>query len=241
MTKILIFFRIILMKSKFKKILLIFVNTLTLSRLVGAFVLPFIYLKYGASVSAIVTIILFSTDAVDGFLARTFKISTMFGSAMDALCDKVLSLTAFIILGLEYNIMFIPLGLELIIILINYLIYRAGGNVQSSLTGKIKTVIIDISTIISFILISLPALKININYNINTLILIFGILSIIAEIFAIINYSLKYKRTLKDPTLTKIKYQNRKRKTLKEALTDSFSHEYYLEHRNESILKQLYK
>lgn len=241
MTKILILFRILLMKNKLKRILLIFVNTLTLSRLVGAFVLPFIYLKYGASVSAIVTIILFSTDAVDGFLARTFKISTMFGSAMDALCDKVLSLTAFIILGLEYNIMFIPLGLEIIIILINYLIYRAGGNVQSSLTGKIKTVIIDISTIISFILISLPALKINIDYDISTLILIFGILSIIAEIFAIINYSLKYKRTLKDPTLTKIKYQNRKRKTLKEALADSFSHEYYLEHRNESILKQLYK
>ncbi len=241
MTKILILFRIILMKSKLKKVLLIFINALTLSRLVGAFVLPFIYFKYGSSISALITIILFSTDAVDGFLARTFKISTMFGSAMDALCDKVLSLTAFIILGLEYNIMFIPLGLELIIILINYLIYRAGGNVQSSLTGKIKTVIIDISTIISFILISLPALKINIDYDISTLILIFGILSIIAEIFAIINYSLKYKRTLKDPTLTKIKYQNRKRKTLKEALTDSFSHEYYLEHRNESILKQLYK
>ena len=224
-----------------KIIKLIIVNTITSIRLIGAFVLPFIYLKYGANIVAIFVIILFLSDAIDGFLARTFKISTMFGSAMDALCDKVLSLTAFIILGLEYNIMFIPLGLEIIIILINYLIYRAGGNVQSSLTGKIKTVIIDISTIISFILISLPALKINIDYDISTLILIFGILSIIAEIFAIINYSLKYKRTLKDPTLTKIKYQNRKRKTLKEALTDSFSHEYYLEHRNESILKQLYK
>ncbi len=229
------------MKNKLRKMLLIFINTLTLSRLIGAFVLPFVYVKYGPSISAVVTIVLFATDAIDGFLARTFKLSTMFGSAMDALCDKVLSLVAFVILGLQYHIMFIPLTLEIIIILINYLIYRAGGNVQSSITGKIQTVVIDVSTIVSFVLISLPALKIHINYDIYTLIIILGILSIIAEIAAIINYSLKYSLTLKDPSLTHVKYQNRKRKTLKEALENSFDHDYYLKHRNESILKQLYK
>jgi len=230
------------MKNKiFKKILLIIVNSITLTRLIGAFALPFIYLKYGASTSALVTIVLFSTDAVDGFLARTFHISTMFGSAMDALCDKLLSLSAFIILGFQYYIMFCPLILEITITLINYLIYRAGGNVQSSITGKVKTIIIDLCTIISFILISLPALKINLNFDINILITIFGLISIVADISAIINYTKKYKTTINDPNLTHVKYQNRTKKTLKEALTDSFSHEYYLKHRNESILKQLYK
>ena len=31
------------------------------------------------------------------------------------------------------------------------------------------------------------------------------------------------------------------RPELKEALTDAFNHEYYLEHRNESIIKLIYK
>ena len=72
------------MKYSASKIVeLVIVNLITLTRLVGALLLPLIYIKYGPSICAIWTIVLFATDAIDGFLARTLKISTFFGSAMD--------------------------------------------------------------------------------------------------------------------------------------------------------------
>ena len=230
-----------------KKIMLIIINMITLTRLIGAFTLPVVYYKYGASTSALVTIILFSTDAIDGFLARTFDLSTIFGSAMDAFCDKLLNFTALVILGIEYNIMLIPLILEITIFIINYLIYRAGGNVQSSITGKIKTIILDILVICNFIIISLPALNIDFSLtkhlinNTYTYIMIFGIISIIADILTIINYSNKYYKTIKDNNIVRVKYQNRTRKTFREFMEDAFNHDYYLEHKDSPVLRLFYK
>ena len=77
------------MKYSASKIVeLVIVNLITLTRLVGALLLPLIYIKYGPSICAIWTIVLFATDAIDGFLARTLKISTFFGSAMDGISDS---------------------------------------------------------------------------------------------------------------------------------------------------------
>ena len=143
--------------SALKIIELVFVNLITTTRLLGAFALPFIYVYHGPSVCALITIILFLTDAIDGFLARRLKISTFLGSMLDAFSDKLLNGISFIILGIEYNIMFAPLILELSILYTNYSTYRFGGNVQSSIIGKIKTVILDIFVILSFALLSLNA------------------------------------------------------------------------------------
>ena len=236
------------MKSNiFKKILLVIINLITLSRLLGAIILPFIYYKYGASISAIVTIVLFSTDAIDGYLARTFELSTLFGSAMDAMCDKLLNFTSLTLLAIEYNIMFYPLILEIIILLINYLIYRQGGNVQSSIVGKIKTIFLDVFVILSFVIISLPALKINshiINHlihNTGTYIMIFAFICIINQILTVINYTNKLIKTKKDPKIKRIKYQNRKRKTFKEFMEDAFDHNYYLQYKDFPIVRLFYK
>ena len=147
--------------SVLKIVELVIVNVITMTRLVGAIILPFIYVKYGASICAIWTIVLFATDAIDGFLARTFKISTFFGSAMDGISDKLLNAISFIILGIQYNIMIPPLILELAIMSTLYSTYRFGGNIQSSKTGKIKTIILDVCVILSFTLMSLPALNID--------------------------------------------------------------------------------
>ena len=115
--------------SALKIIELVFVNLITTTRLLGAFALPFIYVYHGPSVCALITIILFLTDAIDGFLARRLKISTFLGSMLDAFSDKLLNGISFIILGIEYNIMFAPLILELSILYTNYSTYRFGGNV----------------------------------------------------------------------------------------------------------------
>ena len=226
---------------------LIFVNLITLTRLLGAFALPFIYTFKGASVCAIVTIILFLTDAIDGFLARTLKISTFLGSSLDALSDKLLNAISFIILGIEYNIMIPPLILEISILLTNYSTYRFGGNVQSSIIGKVKTIVLDVFVIFSFILLSLNVINTNnkiINYfidNTTTYINIFGCIITIACIVALLDYMKKNKQTRENPKLTHVKFQKRKRKTFKEVMRDAIDTKYYIKHKDEAIMKQLYK
>ena len=232
------------MKNKvIRNLWLIIINSITLSRLIGALLLPIIFYKYGNSVTALIVLILYLTDAIDGLLARKLHLTTFFGGAMDAMCDKLLNFVAFILLGLMYNIMFCPLVLEITIILINYLIYRHGGNVQTSKTGRLKTIILDIFVILSFVVISLPALKIYIFTNniVKLLINIFSIIIVVVDFITIIDYDKKYKLVKNDPKITHIKYQNRKRKTIKDIKHDLFDTEYYLKHKNESILKQFYK
>ncbi len=232
------------MKNKvIRNLWLIIINSITLSRLIGALLLPIIFYKYGNSVTALIVLILYLTDAIDGLLARKLHLTTFFGGAMDAMCDKLLNFVAFILLGLMYNIMFCPLVLEITIILINYLIYRHGGNVQTSKTGRLKTIILDIFVILSFVVISLPALKIYIFTNniVKLLINIFSIIIVVVDFITIIDYDKKYKLVKNDPKITHIKYQNRKRKTINDIKHDLFDTEYYLKHKNESILKQFYK
>lgn len=232
------------MKNKvIRNLWLIIINSITLSRLIGALLLPIIFYKYGNSVTALIVLILYLTDAIDGLLARKLHLTTFFGGAMDAMCDKLLNFVAFILLGLMYNIMFCPLVLEITIILINYLIYRHGGNVQTSKTGRLKTIILDIFVILSFVVISFPALKIYIFTNniVKLLINIFSIIIVVVDFITIIDYDKKYKLVKNDPKITHIKYQNRKRKTINDIKHDLFDTEYYLKHKNESILKQFYK
>lgn len=226
---------------------LVIVNVITMTRLVGAIILPFIYVKYGASICAIWTIVLFATDAIDGFLARTFKISTFFGSAMDGISDKLLNAISFIILGIQYNIMIPPLILELAIMSTLYSTYRFGGNIQSSKTGKIKTIILDVCVILSFTLMSLPALNIDnaiinhLTHYTHTYIIFLGCIITIASIITLMDYNKKNKSTRNNKKLTHVKYQHRIKKNTKEILSDLFNTEYYIKHKNEPIMKQFYK
>ena len=225
---------------------LIVVNTITLVRLIGAFLLPFLYYKYGANFTALFIIILFFSDQVDGFLARALKIPTFFGSIMDASSDKLLNLISFVILGLEHNIMFAPLVIEIAILYTIYSTYRYGGNIQSSFAGKVKTVILDICVIFCFILISLPALKIDnniINYlieNTDNYILILGIVTLIACLIALNDYVQKNKKARENPKCMSIKYEEKNRKSMKLIFEQLFDTNYYLKHKDESIMKQFY-
>ena len=145
------------MNKKVLKIFeLILVNAITMTRLIGAFILPFIYHYYGASIVSIFIICLFLTDTIDGFLARKLKISTFFGSLIDGVSDKLLNFISFLILGFINVFMFAPLIIEISIFYTMYSTYRYGGNIQSSKIGKTKTIILDIGVILSFMLISLP-------------------------------------------------------------------------------------
>lgn len=229
-----------------KIIKLIIVNVITSIRLIGALILPFIYYKYGVSASATFIIVLFLTDAVDGLLARLFKVSTFFGSAMDASSDKLLNFIAFVILGLEYNIMIAPLCIEIAILYTSYSTYRYGGNIKASTIGKIKTIILDIFVVLSFVLLSLPTLSINtpfINKMISLtdfMIHIFGFIILLACLVTLIDYIGNNKLARLNPKYMHNNYKGKKRKPFKEVLHLIFDPEHYKNHRNESIIEQFY-
>ena len=135
------------------------------------------------------------------------------------------------------------------VILSDYVIYGElfGGNIQSSRIGKIKTVILDICVVGSFLLLSLPTLGINsiiINYiieNTHYYIVLLGSICSIFEIFALLDYRKKNNISRENPSNIKIKDLNITKKTFKELIHDSFDTKYYLLHKNEPIMRQLYK
>ena len=230
-----------------KTIELIIVNAITLCRLLGALLLPFIYHLYGINVVAILTIFLFLSDALDGFLARKLKISTFFGCSMDALSDKVLNAIVFILLGIEYRYMIPPLIIEILILYISYLTYKHWGNVKSTNVGKVKTVILDICVILSFILLSIPKIGINgkvIKYiitNTDFYIIILSSIITISCLIALLDYIKRYKETRYNPKYIKVKKRKKLGKSFNEIITRSFDIEYYSKHKDESIMDQLYK
>ena len=233
-------------KRALKIIKIILINLISSIRFVGAFLLPFIYHKYGASFTAIIVIILFLTDSIDGFLARSLKCSTFFGSIIDALSDKLLNLISFIILGLEYNIMFAPLIVEISILYTIYSTYRYGGNIQASVIGKIKTIILDICVILCFILISLKAFNLKSNFinyiinNIDNYILVLGITTLISCLIALTDYMNKNKQARKDPECMNKKYEQKNKKKTKLIFKQLFDTNYYYKHKDEPIMKQFY-
>ena len=233
-------------KKVVKIIKLIIINSITAIRLIGAFLLPFIYHKYGPNFTSIFIICLFLSDTIDGFLARKLKCSTFFGSIMDASSDKLLNFISFIILGLEYNIMFAPLIVEICILYTIYSTYRYGGNIQSSITGKIKTIILDICVILCFILMSLPIFKIKsefINYlieNTNNYSILLGIITLISCLVALTDYMMKNKDARTNPKCMNIKYEEKNRKSIKLIIKQLFDTNYYIKHKDEPIMKQFY-
>lgn len=230
-----------------KTIELIIVNTITLCRLLGALILPIIYHIHSINAVAILTIFLFLSDAIDGFLARKLKISTFFGCSMDALSDKVLNAIVFILLGIEYRYMIPPLIIEILILYISYLTYKQGGNVKSTKVGKIKTIILDVCVILSFLLLSIPKLGINgkvIKYiitNTDFYIITFSSIITISCLIALLDYIKRYKDTRFNPKYIKVKKRKKLGKSFKEIITRSFDTDYYTKHKNESIMDQLYK
>ena len=248
LTKSNIFHKIKCMKYSCIKIIeLVLVNAITLCRLFGALFLPIAYHLYGINFVALVTIFLFITDAIDGFLARRLKISTFFGCSMDALSDKVLNATLFILLGIEYRYMIPPLIVEILILYISYLTYKNGGNVKSTKTGKIKTIILDVCVILSLILLSIPKLNIDgkvtkyIISNTDFYIIILSSIITISCLIALLDYIKRYKNARFNPKYIKVKKRKKTGKSFKEIITRSFDIEYYSKHKDESIMDQLYK
>ena len=118
-------------------------NLLTASRLLGTFVIPFLFFR-GNYIGTVLATVAFSiTDFFDGFIARTFNVSSVFGEIFDPLADKLLMLAALIGL-LVWNradvwAVFLILSREFFITGLRVVAASKGIKVAASNLGKYKT------------------------------------------------------------------------------------------------------
>jgi len=121
-------------------------NFLTLMRLllVPVFAIFFVQGKYLEAIAVFVFCGI--TDIVDGYIARKFNMITNFGKLMDPIADKVLQITALVLLTvvLKLNIIFVMVfGIkELAMFLGSAYLYKKKVVVFSNWYGKAATVVL---------------------------------------------------------------------------------------------------
>lgn len=225
------------MSKKIKKII---VNALTLSRIVGALSIPFIFSTVNTTFLIILLALLFITDFLDGKLSRAWQVSTIGGALLDPLGDKLLAIVCILSLvgtHIDYLVLFL---FEIAISLLN--IYRTlhGENVTSTLKGKIKTWFLSISIVLGSIRLFNPNLVNDLlnliglvtdNFTItDNLVLASLILAGIFEVFTLLSYlkeTVSKKNTLKNKITLK---------PFREILTRLFDEKRYKEDVNKPLL-----
>lgn len=225
------------MSNRIKKII---VNSLTISRILGAFAVPFIFAKIDTTFLIILLAVLFITDFLDGLLARHWHMSTVGGSLLDPLGDKVLAIScifSLINIHIDYVILLL---LEVCISILN--IYRTlhGETVKSTMKGKIKTWFLSLSIVVGAIQLFNPNLINDIIglFGVETtvftvkenVVFIFLILTGIFEIFAFLSY---LSETIKKREIYKKKIEF---KTIKEIFYRLFDEKRYKEDVNKPLL-----
>lgn len=193
-------------------------NKLTIFRIILVplmVIIPFIGIKgelFGIQITYVVIDLIFIvasiTDKLDGYIARSRNQVTTFGKFLDPLADKILVLTAMIML-VEMNklpawIPVIVLAREFIVSGYRLIAVEKGGKViAASVWGKIKTVTQMCAIILAFIDINSfgDCFKGKLNgfaFILNLLVTIMMIIQIIATVFSGYEYLKEGKDLLKD-------------------------------------------
>lgn len=116
----------------------IFVNCITTFRFLYTLFLPIIKNKVSNTFFIINIILLFLTDSIDGTLARKYDVQTIYGSGMDTIADKTLSLVLLFMLAEKISILSLIIILEVIIFLISISAIFCNKKIKVGLCGKIK-------------------------------------------------------------------------------------------------------
>ncbi|MDD4705902.1 MAG: CDP-alcohol phosphatidyltransferase family protein [Bacilli bacterium] len=236
------------MENKLSKII---VNSITMIRVIGTFLLPVASVILSTWGLIIYLICLLLTDAIDGFLARKLNSSTLFGSLLDTIADKLLGIAALAVLTKYYYIMLLPIIIETLIMIINTRGALRGAITESSAIGKIKTWILGIAIVLGFLTISSPELINNLNNNLLSTILNYindnnySIMNILASITAgaglIVAYD--YNNQIRKDTIKAkekgFEIKNIKFKKKKELLFALFDTEFYINTRNEPLINKI--
>lgn len=223
----------------------IFVNSLTLIRLLVTFTLPFVWRILSPLGIIIFVSCVLLTDFFDGLFARTFHVQSLFGSLLDTVADKVFGIVIILIVAIYYPIYYIIAVLEILIALINVIAASIGLRTKSSFIGRAKMWVLGISTVMGIIYIfQTDLLKITFIKPLLDLILankdtlmasVF--LTAGSEIMVGIDYVRKLSREFKE-SQNKIKYDFKTKEELRHVLFDT---EYYLSNKEMPMSKHLLK
>lgn len=237
------------MKKNAKKKIL--VNMITGTRLIAAAFMVPIYFTFGGFITAVTAGLVFMTDCIDGFLARHLHVQSFFGSILDSVSDKVLGITIFSILAIANPIFILPILFEIGIVIVNLVSIYRGNNVKTSIAGKIKANILDISVVIGLLSLSLNDISLHTNnkflvsiakYNSNQIVYYLSIPLLLSQCFVLIDYIIKAVKQEKKTETTRIgrNKEYKRVKNKKEILNSLFDTDYFLEHRNDGIKNLLF-
>ncbi len=241
------------MKNKFSVII---VNSVTMTRVIGTFVLPFISQNMSPAGLVIYIGLLLLTDALDGLLARRLKATTIFGSILDATADKFLGIACLAVLAGRYAIMLFPIITETIISIINTRGAIGGSTTDSSTLGKIKTWVLGLSIVLGFATIYINDIisGINSSTKIGQALIIFLedmvanqdiIMAIIASItvgagiIVSCDYQIKVKNEMKKAKAEGFELNKWVLKSGKELMHALFDEEYYQKTKNLPLAKKI--
>lgn len=146
-------------------------NILTLSRLTAPLIIIPLFIT-GHFAAAFSSIALFSmTDALDGFIARTFHLTSELGRDLDAVADKLFAATLLISLSTVNPIYLVSLLMEIIIgsICANKKLNKV--DIRTCKIGKLKTILLDVAIVLGMgsIILDLSPLLLNILCGVTTL------------------------------------------------------------------------
>ena len=168
-----------------KKLIKIFVNLLTISRIIFSIFLIFNATKLSNITFLMIVAILFLTDQLDGFLARKYKVQTLFGAVMDTVADKILCITLIIPLILGNRISLIILIGELAIGLTNLIAVLNKRKTTVSFIGKVKMWLLSISIIVGYL--------VSFGYTPKIIFNISCVITFVIQLYVLIKYILLLK------------------------------------------------
>lgn len=173
-------------------------NLLTFSRLIGGIPAGILYHLGLPYISIALIALLWTTDAIDGRIARKYHLQSKIGADMDAVADKIMFLSASIPLLASLPGLIINLVFEAIISSINVVGRIKGLNTKTVLSGKIKTVSLALTILAGYLVnfVNLPTIIFSImNY-----------ITVIAQSAAMRDYMYEYKRLKKEKEQNKEEY-----------------------------------
>ena len=220
-----------------KRIKKIIVNALSISRIIGAIMMPLFFSIFDTPLLISIIIVLFITDCLDGILARMWGVQTRGGALLDPLGDKLLAVCCTISFVSEHHVLYIILALEIMITYFNVNRTMHGEKSVTSIIGKAKTWLLSITLVLCAIYSLksdyLSTLDINVTYDD---IMIASIITIISQLFTIIFY-LKDSIKQKNIRIKKIP----KLKNFKEILKILFDEENYLKDKDKPLVELVKK
>lgn len=120
-------------------------NQLTLGRVIAVPFFIALYMMGWDTIAAVLFILASATDALDGYLARKNNLVTNFGKIMDPLADKVLVVSALVLLVEAGEVagwmLIVILAREFAVAGLRTVAAADGRVIAAGTTGKIKTIL----------------------------------------------------------------------------------------------------